>query len=932
MIRYQIKRSMSALFSLLLFSVGMKAQDIPLNPEVKTGTLPNGLTYYVQHNEEPKGQAHLLLVNKVGSILEDDDQQGLAHFMEHMNFNGTTNFPNDRLVEVLELAGVQFGADLNAYTGFDETVYMLPIPLAQPGMLDTGMAVLRDWASEATLDPTEIDKERGVILEEERMHRGAGDRIQKKVYPILTNKSRYSQRVPIGKVDLLKTFPHDAIVRFYKDWYRPDLQAVVVVGDIDVESTVAKIKEKFSDLENPLNARERVKHSIPLKGESQYAVIKDPQQANVSLQMVFKKELKPIKTEDDYKEAIKRILMNQMLRYRSYEKSNADIDPVYMGFNIGSKAFLSNVEMMEFSVSADTAKFKAAFYDTWTWVERIKQVGFTQQDLDQAKRSFLQSMIQSQKEQKHITSKSFANEYKNVFLKGEAAPGIDWECAFVEAQLPTISLEAINDLFNRYLQPKNRDLIIYTSDQYDFKLPSQEEINRWINEIAGQEMTAFDSEDLNQPLIEHLPLAGKVISIKDKDEVGVKELKLSNGVKVVLKPTTFSTDQIIFSGYSEGGSSLYEGDDYINASNAVSMISGMGLGNYSPVALSKKLNSVQANVSVGLTAHQQQVSGSSSVEDFETALKLTYLKFTAPRTDSVLFAKTIHNAKESLKNRYLVPGNVLSDTISYVMGNYDERTKPFSEEQLAALNLKRMEQIYKERFADASGFTFVFVGNFTTDTIIPLLEKYIGALPASDKKEKSQDLKILPPKGKLVKKVYEEKEDKASVSIFIHGKAKYNYLDALKMNILGQSLQSRLLKVLREQEGEVYTPSSSASLSRGGEDLYQIQIGFVCSPDNVDHLIGLAEEQVKYINENGVTQDDLIKFKAGFEKNISQSMENNGFWLNYLVQQYTNKDKLDALYSYSKQVDQLECKDLNKVASRYFNTDNELIFLLLPKK
>jgi zinc protease len=917
---------------LFLLASALNAQKIPLDSAIRTGKLENGLTYFIRHNEEPKNRAYMMIANNVGSILEDDDQQGLAHFMEHMNFNGTTNFPEKDLINILEKSGVKFGADLNAYTNYDETVYMLPMPLNDPTMLSTGLAVLRDWAREATLETEEIDKERGVILEEERMHRGLGERIQKQILPILTNHSRYSERTPIGKIDLLKTFKPEVIVRFRDDWYRPNLQAVIVVGDVDVDKTEAMIKAKFSDLKNPTPERERIDYEIPLQGKKQFAVIMDEEQPNVSIQILFKRRARKLEAEEDYKEIVKEILMNQMLAFRRYEKTSTDSNPDYLGLSIGKQDFMGGVEMFGFSVTSKEGRLKDAFASTWGLVERIKKNGFTEQGLNQAKTSLLQDYKQSLNEKEHTASESYANEYLKYFLEEEASPGIEWEVRFVESVLPSITVGEINELYRSYLEPHDRDIILLAQPDQKDELPDEAEIENWMKEIAGENMTGFSDSKSDKPLIESLPAAGKVVSKKEYKNLNVTELKLSNGIKVMLKPTSFKGSEISFVGFSEGGTSLYENDDYYNAENAAGFLSMMGIGDFSPTELQRKLTGKTAGASVGIGERMEVVQGGASTQDLETALKLVYLRFTDPRTDTLLFNNVINQSKEGIKNRHLNPQNVYSDTIRYVMGNYNYRYTPPSLKEIDALDLEKMESIYKERFADASDFILVFVGSLNVDSITPLLEKYLGALPVLNRREKARDLKITPPSGRIVKKVYAEKENKATVNIIAHGESKYSHLEALKLKALGEVLQMRLLEVLRESEGEVYTPGAAGSFQRGPKDEYSVMMSFVCSPKNADHLVSLAEKELVNIRENGVKNDELQKFKASYKKDLEQSLEDNGFWLNYLTRQCQYGGNLEEVNSYKSDLDKVTERSLLKASRKYFNLKNELVFELLPKE
>ncbi|WP_160143769.1 M16 family metallopeptidase [Chryseolinea soli] len=915
----------------ILFTPSMVfGQQIPLDPQVRTGRLPNGLTYYLRKNNEPQKQAYMMIVNKAGSILEDDDQLGLAHFMEHMNFNGTRHFPKNELVNFLEKSGVTFGADLNAYTSFDETVYILPIPTTNPEMLPKGLDVLRDWASEATLDPVEIDKERGVILEEERLHRGRGERIDKQTFPMLTNRSKYGARSPIGEVDILRTFKPESIKRFKDDWYRPDLQAVIVVGDIDLDKTEKLVKTRFTDLNNPVKERTRSRYEIELKGNNQFIVATDDEQPNVSIEIYFKRKSGDLYTEEEYVRAIKGQLMNQMISFRQLEMTNSDPAPAYLNMGIGKQGFVGGVETMGISVTGKKGKLKEAFKKTWGLVERLRKYGFTEQDLENARTQFLRFYEQRFEEREHNESKSYAQEYVSLFLRGEASPGIAWEYDFVKKTLPKISVSDINALLQGYLEPHDRDIVVGAPTSEKGMLPTEKDIEGWMTEVAQAETSAFREQESEKELLETLPVAGKVVSRTQKREFGVTELKLSNGINVILKPTAYKSDQIIFTAFSEGGTSLYDLKDFFNAAYATSFFDEMGLGKLTSIEMQRKLAGSTAQVSVNIGEKIEAAGGGASVKDIETAFQVLYLKFTSPRKDTVLFGNMLANFEEILANRYLDPQNVFSDSIEAIVSNRDARHRAPSVEDIKALNLDRMYRIYKERFADASGFTFVFVGNFEERELLPLIEKYLGSLPATHKAEKARAFKLKSLEGKVMKVVSAGTENKASVRMFVHGKAKNTEVERMKLRALCEILQMRLVQILREDEGGVYTPSVRGAFIEE-EQKFSIGIGFGCSPQNADRLISLVTAALKDIRERGVTAEEVQKFKVACEKRHDQSLTTNEFWLQYLAGQYRKKEDLSAINAFHKDLSRVTAESLLKASQVFFSDKNVLTFKLVPK-
>ncbi len=908
------------------------SQTIPLDPAVRTGKLANGFTYYIRHNEEPKKRVELYLVNKVGSVLEDDDQQGLAHFMEHMNFNGTKNFPKNDLVDYLQKAGVRFGADLNAHTSFDETVYQLPIPTDDPAMFDNGIKIMRDWAQEATLDSIEIEKERGVVLEEERLGKGAIDRMSRQYLPMLFNHARYADRLPIGKDVVLTQFKPEVIKRFHTDWYRPDLQALIIVGDVDVNEAEKLVKEKFSDLKNPLKERERTKYSVPLTGKGQFMVVTDRDQTSTDLQIMMKHKAPELKTEMDYLTSIKQNLFNELMNSRRYSELAREADPAFTDVNIGISGIISNVDMLGFSVSAKEGQLEKSFEQGWRVTERVKRYGFTQEEFDRIKQNYLRSLQNSVNEQGKTSSVSYVDEYQRLFLQGEASPGIAWEYHFTKDHINGITLAEINNLMNEYLTSTDVDILISAPEKDKSAMPDSAIVQSWISKISKEDIQPYKDEPVNRPLMAVKPKAGRVVSKQEIPQLGVTMLTLSNGVKVVLKPTDFKNDQIIYGAFSPGGSSLYDGTDYDVASNTSGLIGRFGLGDFNPVQLNKILTGKVVSSATNIAPRSETVTANASPQDLETALQITYLQFTAPRKDTLLFKNIMSNAIASLVNRYADPNRVFADTISYVIGDYNYRSAAPTAERLNKITLQRVSDIYKERFADASGFTFVFVGNFKPKDITPLLEQYLGSLPATHKDEKARDLGIHIPPGRLVKKVYQGSEDKAIVRVVVSGDYNYSPLANLQLKALGDILQIKVLQQLREAEGEVYSPQVQTSYNKYPRNRFAITVQFGCAPKNVDHLVAMLEQEMKKLSEQGPGTDDIQKFKAQYEKNIELALKDNGFWYAYLSGQCENNEDILQVQDVTKNLQKIDAASLKQSAEVFLSGKNIITFELLPQQ
>ncbi|HXI01329.1 MAG TPA: insulinase family protein [Sphingobacteriaceae bacterium] len=909
----------------------LKQEILPLDPGIRVGKLPNGFTYYIRKNTEPKNRVQLYLANKIGSILENEDQQGLAHFMEHMGFNGTKNYPKNDLVNYLQKTGVRFGADLNAYTSFDETVYQLPIPSDDPEILKNGLQIMRDWAQDASLTDEEINKERGVVLEEKRLGKGAQQRMQEKYLPLLFNNSRYSNRLPIGTEDVLKNFTPQTLRQFYKDWYRPDLQALVVVGDIDINATEQMIKAKFSDLKNPSNSRPRTEYTIPLTDKNQFIKVTDKEMPYTAAQFLIKHPESVLKTTTDYRNSIIRALFNRMLSAR-YGELTKQADPPFLQGSGSISGFLAGLDIYGASVVAKPGELERGFKAVLTETERLKKFGFTPTELDRAKQSYLLTFETSFKEKDKTSSENYAQEYTRLFINGEASPGIDWEYNFVKNNIAAIALNDVNSLAKQYITDMNRDVIIMGPEKDKDNLPNEQTVNNWIAEVKNSSISAYVDQVSTKPLLAKKPAAGKVVSEKNIPEIGVTEWTLSNGVKVILKPTTFKNDEISFSAFSPGGTSLYSDADFQSAVNASSIIQRSGVSEFNSLELPKLLSGKRAGVSPYISERSEGISGSTNPKDIETALQLVYLYFTQPRKDAAIYKGFITQQKGSLANRENDPNSVFSDTLSAVLGNYNVRRTGPSLQKVEQINLDRAYDIYKDRFADASDFTFTFVGNFQPQQIKPLLEQYLGGLPAIKRIEAAKDLGIRTPGGKISKAVYKGQEEKASVRLMFTGNYNYNAETNVQLDALAEVLQIKLIERLREDEGGVYSPGAGVSYSKYPTGRYSFYIVFGCSPENVEKLIASSLDEVNKIKQNGALEIDIQKFIAEETRSTETQLKDNGFWLGYLSGQYQNKENPAAVLTYLPSLKKVTSQTLKTTANTYLSGENLIRAVLLPEK
>ncbi len=904
---------------------------VPLDPAVKVGKLPNGFTYYIRKNVEPKNRVVLYLANKAGSILENDNQRGLAHLMEHMSFNGTKNFPKNELVNYLQKTGVRFGADLNAYTSFDETVYQLPIPSDDPTIVKNGLQIMRDWAQDATLDAAEIDKERGVVLEEKRLGKGAQQRMQDKYLPMLFNGSRYSNRLPIGTEDVLKNSKPETIRQFYKDWYRPNLQALIVVGDIDIAQMEKMIKEKFSDLKNPAKPLPRTSYSIPLTGKNQFITVTDKEFPVTVAQILIKHKEQPLLTRADLKSSIIRSLYNQMLGARFSELSK-QANPPFLQAGSNISGFLAGLDAASTFIAAKPGEFEKGLKTTFTEVERVKRFGFTSTELERAKASFLNAQESAYKEKDKTPSDNFVQEYLQLFLKGTVSPGMDYEYAFYKQVIPSITLADVNGIAKKYITDTNRDVILMAPEKDKDKLPNEATVNEWINSVLKDNITPYIDQVSDKPLLAKKPTAGKVVSETTIPELGVTELKLSNGVKVILKPTDFKNDEITFYAFSPGGTSLYSDADYQSASNAASIISRGGVGEFNSIQLPKLLNGKRAFVSPMIGERSEGISASTTPKDLETALQLTYLYFTAPRKDAEIFKGIITQQKGNLANRESDPNSVFGDTVSAVLGNNSVRRTGPTLAKLDQINLDRAYEIYKERFADASDFTFTVVGSFEVAKIKPLLEQYLGGLPSTNRKESAVNLGIKIPNGVINKAVYKGQEPKATVRLVFSGDYTYNETNNSQLDALAEVLTIKLIERLREDEGGVYGANAGASYSKFPTNRYNLTITFGCAPENVEKLIASTLDEINKVKTNGAAAVDIQKFVAEETRSTETQLKSNQFWLGTLVNSAQNEENPKAVLTYIESLKKITPASLKEAANTYLSGKNYIRLVLLPEK
>ncbi|WP_299291386.1 M16 family metallopeptidase [uncultured Mucilaginibacter sp.] len=904
---------------------------VPADPAVLIGKLPNGLTYYIRKNTEPKNRADLYLVNKAGSVQENDDQQGLAHFVEHMAFNGTRDYPKNELVNFLQKSGIKFGADLNAYTSFDQTVYQLPMPTDSAKLFAKGFDILANWAGMDTFDNSEIDKERGVVLEEERLRgKNAQERIQLQTLPVILNNSRYAQRLPIGKEDILKNFKSQTIKNFYKDWYRPDLQAVVAVGDFDPKQVLQLIKQNFSELKNPAKEKPFVKYEIPVHKQILVKIVTDKEQPYTIAQIIVKRPGTVVKNTMDLLENLRISLFNSMINARISELTQQS-NPPFLFAQSSYSDFLADLEAFSSIVVTKPGELEKGVKAIVAENERVQKFGFTQTELDRAKQSVMATLNQQFNEKDKTRSSVFVNQYQQNFLKGDAIPSIDFKHDFYQKNIGQITLSEINGLTKKFISDENRVVIVQAPEKEKANLPNEKTLLNWIS-TAGEGVKAYVDEVSNKPLLEKVPTGSKTVSEKKNTAINSTELTLGNGVKVVLKPTDFKNDQILINSFSFGGTSLASNADYTSANFADEIVGSSGVGSFTQIQLDKMLAGKIANVSPYISATAQGFSGSASPKDLETALQLVYLYSTSPRKDANIWNSNLSQYKTVIASRSSVPESVFQDTVAAVMSSYNLRGSTPTLKQLDAASLDKTFAFYQQRFADHGHDVFTLVGNFDPEKIKPLLEKYLGALPATGTNASFKDLNIHAPAGKITKTVYKGLEAKSSVQLVFTGDYKYSEANNLQLDALEEILNIKMIERLREKESGVYAPRVNASYTKIPEQRFNVTVSFGCAPENVNKLITAALEEIDLIKKNGAETTDIQKFVAEESRSTELQLKNNGFWLGQISKSYQyQQDPADVL-EHVKNLNQITVQSTKATASQYLSGDNLIRFILLPEK
>ncbi|HKK77770.1 MAG TPA: insulinase family protein [Saprospiraceae bacterium] len=926
-------RAQLLLFFFTLIPVLLISQPLPFDPEVVSGELDNGLKYYIKQNNKPENRVELRLAIKAGSLLEDEDQLGLAHFVEHMAFNGTEHFKKNELVDFLELSGTRFGADLNAYTSFEETVYQLQARTDSTALLDQAILILSDWASGLRFDSNEIEKERGVVIAEWRNRLSPDQRLQQQFYPVLFQDSRYAERLPIGDPKIIEQADQSTIQRFYKDWYRPELMAIIAVGDIDPSQMEKRIKEQFETLKNPEKPRKRKEYRLPFHEGTRSITATDPEAPFTQIRLLIKQAALGDSTKSDFAERLKISLYNTMLGARMYELQQTANPP----FTFATTAYsrnLGDTDVYNISAFVGAEQALAGFESVYRETIRAQQYGFTSTELERAKENLLTRAQQREKERANIPSGSLAAGLVSHFLKDSPVLSPEQYLELVEELLPTIDLSTINVLPQKWITTDNRSLIVTGPEKVKDQLPSPEEIEAAMQKIENSRLAPYIDQMANQALFEKELQAGTVLGEKTYEGLGVTEWKLSNGLTLVMKPTDFKEDEILIEAFSPGGHSLVDSSRYQSAMAATTLANLSGLSQFSAPDLLKKLSGRVVNISPYISEYEEGLNGNAATNDLETLLQLTHLYFTDPRFSSTSLDGYRQRQANILKNITDNPYYYFAKVQSKVKyQNHPRRQGIPTMADLAKIDLAVAETFYKDRFADASDFTFLLVGNFEPAAIRPLLLKYLGSLPAKDREETYRPLDIELTPGIVDTVIQRGQAPKALVDITFHGDFSYTPEKRYHFASMLAVLRIKMREQLREELGGVYGVRLNGTNSRIPDPKYRITISFNTDPGELDTLVQTAFRVIRELQSQGPEEKDVEKVKETQIQSRLKAEKENSYWMAQLRYRYKNNMPMSGATTeaFRTKVEALSAKDIQKAARQYFDFEQRIKLVLLPE-
>ena len=921
-------------------AVAQMNQPIPVDPEVRTGKLENGMTYYIRHNEKPKGQADFYILHDVGAIQENDSQQGLAHFLEHMAFNGTKNLPGKQLTEYLETVGVKFGANLNAGTSWDYTVYNISdVPTSRQGIIDSALLILHDWSHFIALEPSEIDSERGVIMEELRTRDGASWRSSMKMLQALGKGTQYEHRNLIGYLDGLKSFQHKELEAFYNQWYRPDYQAVIVVGDIDVDAVEAQIKTLMADIPAPAAAASQKETIVvPDNEEPIVSIFTDPEMQGTRVQVFIKRPALPKQMGNTMLAEATNVIqafITTMENARLQEIA-AQPDAPFLGAGMGTGDVIGIIPTLNatlFVAMTQDGKLARGFETLYTEIEKVRRYGFTQGEFERAQENLMRQAERSYTNRNDRRNSEFVETYLSNFRKNHPMPDAETEWKLDSMLIKMLNVDAVNAFAQQTITPTNQVIVVNAPEKEGLVAPTAEEILAIRDKVAASEITAYEDNVVKEPLIaEGTVLKGSPVKKTTEDkQLGTTEWTLANGAKIVVKPTTYKADEVRMNAQAKGGLSLLTDAEFYMGEMMPAVNSMSGVGKFQATELKKQLSGKSASVQPSVENYASAMNGVCSPKDIETMLQLLYLNFTQPRFDRTDYDNLIKMLRTQLENAKSNPDFLMEEKqIDVVYGN-NPRRQMISTEIVDKFDFDQLPAIYAKLYPGVNGFVFTFVGNVDLETLKPLVEKYIGSIPAAKKPLTYVDDKVSPVKGEVTEEFTAPmQQPKVSVYYYFSGQMPYTLKDKVALTFLTQALNSRYLISIREEKGGTYGVRVSGSTAYIPRETYDMTISFDTNEEMADELREIVMKEIQEIAENGPKTEDIEKTREFMLKNWKNSLEQNGGWMNYIQAKYGSG--LDYIGGYEQAVRSLTNADVQAFAKKLFADGNLVKVIMRPSK
>lgn len=929
------KRTLVACFSIALSSFAIAQGEIDLDapltpdPAIRIGTLENGFKYYLKHNTRPENRAVIRLVVNVGSLQEEDEQRGIAHFVEHLAFNGTERFAKHEIVDFIEKIGMRFGADLNATTSYNETIYKLQVPLDDESVTDKAFMIVRDWADGILFEEEEIEKERGVILEEWRARKGLRMRMMEAQIPYLYHDSKYAERLTIGTPETIRSVSREDFLNFYQKWYRPDTMAFIAVGDFDVDAFEERVKETFSGLQAPPESTDRGTYPIPDHEGTMYSIETDPELRSASLNVLIKRPFPEQATAGAMRKSLVERLYLSMINARLSERAK-EAKPPFAGAGVGVGVLGREKGYFSLGLGFIGDRYEEGVTAVMQEIERARREGFTETEFERSLANEFRGLERLFEERDKRESPTFASELTRSFLIGESTMGIEREVALVRRLYETISLPEVNAVGDALLEDDNRVALFTAPEQDELEPPSPDDIASFLQLEPSEHLESYDDGVSDDPLLAELPEPGTVKEEIYHEEIDTQEWILSNGIRVFLKSTDFKNDEIIMKSFSPGGTSLVSDDDFEESRIAIQLVNQSGLGDYDAVQLRKKLAGKAMQVSIGFDGMYELGGGSTSLKDMETFFQLLYMQFVHPRLDLDAFASVKARIRTSLENRLKSPFAVWNDEVEQVLFQNHFRHQPPTIEKLESIDPQVAFDVYRDRFAEAGDFTFVFVGNIDLDTIRPFIERYVASLPTIGREEEGRFIGDNRAKGHLEVTTDKNVEDKTVVRVMYYGDATWSAEENLIFGMTREVLNIRLRESLREEQGKVYGARVSGGIGRIPIQEFTSTISFTSEPGSADEVIELALDEIKKLQSEGPLVEDLEKVKESRHRSYEKGLKENGFWLNAIISYLKTGRDFSELLEYDERVDAVTSEDIKRAAQHYFDDTNRLIAKLNP--